>query len=83
MSMDYIRRIYNVPARRGVRLRFCDSIGGPREGRIVGSRGQYLRVRLDGETSTRTMHPTWRIEYLNLPNVELSRAARRGRSEQT
>lgn len=69
MSMDYIRRAYGVPAKRGMRLRFKDSIGGDREGTIVGSRAQYLRVRLDGENWTRMVHPTWPIEYLKTPNA--------------
>lgn len=67
--MAYIRGAYGVPAKRDGRIRFLDSIGGAREGCIVGSRGQYLRVRLDAETWTRTLHPTWRIEYIKTPTV--------------
>lgn len=87
MSMDYIRRAYDVPARRGARLLFIG--GGPDPesddkvktlaGTIVGSRGQYLRVRMDGEASIRTLHPTWRVEYLKTPNVRVKRAAPAGR----
>lgn len=65
--MDYIRRAYEVPAKRGGRVRFLD--GKMREGCIVGSRGHYLRVRFDGERRPRSLHPTWRVEYLNTPPV--------------
>lgn len=58
--MAYIRRTYNVPAKRGVRVRHA----GHGDGVIVGSRGQCLRVRLDGENRSRTYHPTWAMEYL-------------------
>lgn len=75
--MDYIRRTYGVPARRGLRFLFIGGNPDPesddkvktRAGTIVGSRGQYLRVRMDGEAHIRTLHPTWRIEYLKTPNV--------------
>ena len=80
--MDYIRRTYGVPARRGARLLFIggnpdqegDAKGRRQSGTIVGSRGQYLRVRMDGEARIRTLHPTWRVEYLKTPNVALSGA---------
>ena len=69
MSMDYIRRTYDVPAKRGARLRFKDGLNGDRDGTVVGARGAYLRVRMDGETRIRTLHPTWRVEYLKRPNI--------------
>jgi len=77
MSMDYIRRTYSVPATVGARVRFLGGCPDPesdaevktQEGAIVGARGQYLRVRFDGERRTRTLHPTWRVEYLKTPNV--------------
>jgi hypothetical protein len=58
MSMQYIRDYYRVPAKRGARLAFQG-----RPGTIVGSSHQYLRVRLDGDTSTVLLHPTWEVEY--------------------
>lgn len=57
--MNYIRNHYNVPAKRGGRVRYN---GKP--GVITGTRGQYLRIRLDGEKRAGNYHPTWRIEYL-------------------
>lgn len=47
MSMKYIRDYYGVPAYRGRRV-MVDSEKLPlKEGVITGSRGQYVRVRLD------------------------------------
>jgi hypothetical protein len=59
MSMAYIRDYYSVPAKRGGRIAF---MGKP--GTIVGSRSQYLRVRLDHHPDKiDTVHPTWEMEY--------------------
>lgn len=67
-SAEYIRTYYQVPARRGTRVRYR---GGqiPQEGTIVGFRDAYLRVRLDGEREIRSYHPTWRIDYLGDPDA--------------
>lgn len=56
--MNYIRSAYNVPAKRGMRV----TIDG-RSGVITGSCQAYLRVRFDGEKSSRFCHPTWRVVY--------------------
>lgn len=68
MSMHYIRRIYGVPAYRGRRVSFTDAADAV-QGTIVGTRGQYLRVRWDESGRTVTMHPTWMLVYLMTPNV--------------
>jgi hypothetical protein len=57
--MDYIRRHYNVPAKRFGRVKFQGKLGT-----ITGSDGAYLRIRLDGERRAGKYHPTWQIEYL-------------------
>jgi len=57
--MNYIRRAYNIPAKRGGRITFQGKLGV-----IVGSCGAYLRIRLNGEQEARNYHPTWKIEYL-------------------
>lgn len=65
MSMEYIRKTYGVPAKRGARVRFTPikkHIG--HEGVIVGSRGPHIRVRMDGEKQICTYHPTWEMEYI-------------------
>lgn len=60
--MKYIRDHYRVPAKRGGRIRFTGGMSGAVEGVIVGSRGQYLRVRFGDDIAT--LHPTWEVEYL-------------------
>lgn len=59
MAFDYIRERYKVPARRGQRVLYK---GKP--GVITGSRGCYIRVRLDGETESGVYHPTWEMVYV-------------------
>ncbi|MES2157510.1 MAG: hypothetical protein V4512_06870 [Pseudomonadota bacterium] len=63
MSMDYICRYYDVPAKSGGRIRYS---GGrhPAEGTIVSAEGAHLLIRLDGQEEAMPYHPTWKIEYL-------------------
>ena len=68
MSMDHIRRTYGVPAKRGARVQFTDAVKAV-QGTIVGSRGQYIRVRWDETGFIHTMHPTWMMVYIKTPNV--------------
>jgi hypothetical protein len=63
MSMDYIRRTYGVPAKRGGRVAFTAAEKAVK-GTIVSSRQGYLRVRWDESGLTHTMHPTWMLLYL-------------------
>ncbi|MER5608294.1 hypothetical protein AB0F93_03555 [Micromonospora tulbaghiae] len=58
MSMAAIRRAYQVPAKRGMKVIAHRSVGT-----ITGSDGPLLRIRLDGEKRARIYHPTWRIQY--------------------
>ncbi len=64
--MRYIRDTYKVPAKCGGRLRFTPDGNQllAHEGVIVGSRGAYLRVRMENQKRVGTYHPTWEIEYL-------------------
>lgn len=57
-SLDYVRRYYGVPAKRGMRVT-CD--GKP--GVITSGAGAHIRVRLDGERHPYPYHPTWRVTY--------------------
>jgi len=68
MSMKYIRDTYGVPAKRGMEITFqkCEHVE-PSRGWIVGSRGQYLRVRFAGNLGIFTLHPTWNIVYAHMP----------------
>jgi len=64
MSMDYIRRTYKVPAKRGGRICFTgNKVKEP--GTIRSAIGSHLRVQLDGSKRTVLLHPTWCVEYLN------------------
>ena len=65
MSIDCIRKLRQVPAKIRGRVRYMGSADGvPREGTIVGARGGYLQIRLDGDKWAGTYHPTWKLEYL-------------------
>ena len=73
MSMDYIRRAYGVPAKRGGRVRYYGA-GIDEFGVIVSARNGRIRVRLDrktvrGQAVVFNLHPTWALEYLKPPNV--------------
>lgn len=64
-GLEWIRKTYGVPAKRGGRIKFTKYAGGqPEFGTIILSRNQYLRVRMDGRKKLRTLHPTWNVEYL-------------------
>lgn len=68
--MDYIRRAYGVPARRGAKVLYTPNPEfPPQSGVIVSAKNGHLRVRMDqpslrGKVLTYKLHPTWRIEYL-------------------
>lgn len=57
MSAEYVRKTYDVPYKRGDRVR----VNG-RLGTITSFPGQYIRVKFDGESGTRVCHPTWQVE---------------------
>ena len=59
MGMKWIREHYNVPAKRGMGV-----IAQGRKGMIVGSKGEYLRVRIEGEKNIISFHPEWEMEYI-------------------
>ena len=64
MSMDQLRRAYDVPAKRGGRIEFIDSNGAKWRGTIRSERNESLRVSLDGLRRIAILHPTWNIKYL-------------------
>lgn len=55
--MDYVRKHYGVPAKRGMRVK--THMG---RGSITGARSAHLRIRLDGELRSRLFHPLT-VEY--------------------
>ena len=68
MSMEYIRRTYGLACKQGQRVIYTPPGRAPIYGTIMGSRGAYLRVRLDPTPGilcrTRSFHPTWRLEII-------------------
>lgn len=67
-AMEYIRRTYNVPAKRGGRVAYQDPDKAHNrfEGTIVSAENGYLRIRKDGESRTypAPFHPQWGLTYL-------------------
>lgn len=71
MTMAYIRSKYNIPARKGMRVKV-----GDRFGMITGARLQYLLILLDGDKHSTPHHPTYEIEYIPQPIESLLREQR-------
>lgn len=65
MGMADIRKARNVPAKRGMRVRYTGGRRGPVEGTILSARGGYLMIRLDGTRNALPFHPTWELVYLS------------------
>lgn len=68
MSLEWIRKTYSVPAKRGCRVRYTDGDGVVWNGRITSARNGHLRVLVDdrvpGYRGRLLLHPTWQVEYL-------------------
>ena len=63
MSMEWVRKNYGVPAKRGGRVEYTGR--GKRElGTIRWARGSYLMIQIDGVKHARPFHPTWELRYL-------------------
>lgn len=59
MTMKLIRDIYNVPAKRGMKIK----VGG-RVATILSARNCRLRIEFDDEPGTvYSTHPTYQVEY--------------------
>jgi len=66
MSLAYIRDHYRVPAKRGMKIKLNPSYfsyRGWKEGVITGSKGLYLRIKINGKRYSRIFHPTYGIFY--------------------
>ena len=64
MSMEYIRRTYNVLAKRGKRVRYTNhATGRAHDGVILRAVGPYLKIKLESLKCTGLFHPTYGIEY--------------------
>lgn len=65
MSLDYIRKTYGVPAKRGGRVEYTDPAGRKVLGTITSARDARLNIRMDGCTHAGgPFHPTWNLRYL-------------------
>lgn len=87
MSMDYIRRTYRVPARRGGRVVYTDSDGVKFYCTIKSATSSgHLRVLVDdriaGYRWRMKLHPTFNLEYLDTPNCAWP-ALQRGSASQS
>lgn len=64
MSLEYIRKTYRVPAKRGGRVEYTGK-GRSELGTIAGASGAHISIRLDGIKHTMPFHPTWKLRYLD------------------
>jgi hypothetical protein len=64
IGLVYIRGHYQVPARKGARIRFDYPKGTRRRGTIVGSSDAHLLVDF-GNGVPLVLHPTWQVTYLD------------------
>jgi len=64
MSIEWVRRMYQVPAKVGGRVEYSGG-GTPRLGTICSVRGGHVYIRLDGDKHALPHHPTWKIRYLD------------------
>lgn len=71
MSLDWIRKNYNVPATRGGRVKYTGE-KTPQLGTICGASGPHLSIRLDGVKHTMPFHPTWKLQYLDAPSPQVT-----------
>ena len=73
MSLQYIRKTYGVPARRGMRVRYTDGAGVVWNGAITSAKGPHLRILVDdrapGYRGRLILHPTDSIEYIQSPQT--------------
>lgn len=63
MSIEYISKSYDVPAKKGARVEYTG--GGVKElGTVTGADGAHILIRLDGHKNSFPYHPTWELRYL-------------------
>ena len=64
MSMEWVRKNYGVPAKRGGRIEYTGD-GKKEPGTIRTASGAYLMIQLDGAKHTLPFHPTWKLRYVH------------------
>ena len=64
--MDYVRKRYGVPAKRGGQVEYTSQLDGERmRGTICGASGGRLHIRFGDNKRTFSFHPTWQLDYLD------------------
>ena len=66
MTLEYIKKTYNVLAKRGAEILFREcKHETPIRGKIIGSRSAHcLRVVFEGNPGVFHIHPTRNVEHL-------------------
>lgn len=77
MSIAWVRKHYNVPAKVGGRVEYTGE-SKPQFGTICGTSGSHLSIRLDGIKHSMPFHPTWKLRYLDAEASSPSPAQRGG-----
>lgn len=71
MTLAYIRKTYDVPAKRGARIEWTDERGQKWVGRVVGPSGDGARLKVqfdvNGKRRRSILHPTDNVRYLEKP----------------
>jgi hypothetical protein len=62
--MKYIRDTYGVPAKRGGKIIFTNTIGQKLNGTIKSASNFHIKASIEGYKYDILLHPTCRIEYL-------------------
>lgn len=52
-GMEYIRKMYGVPAKRGALIEY-----NGKKGVVTGTSGPHIMARLEGEKFSKVYHPT-------------------------
>lgn len=64
-AMEHIRSHYNMPwLQKGIKVNQFEG----KTGVVTGAQGTYVKIKLDGETTSCPYNPTWEITYLDQDN---------------
>jgi hypothetical protein len=66
-TQTWVQRQYGVPARRGLQLIYHGDKTGPVTVTITSCRDAGLRLRLPGARRSIPAHPTWALEWPEVP----------------
>lgn len=64
MTMEWVRKNYKVPAKRGGRVEYTGD-GKPELGTITSANNGRINIRLDRFKHAMPFHPTWKLRYLD------------------